>query len=517
MTDIRRTILWVVFSMSLLLIWDAWQKHNGHPSLFNPAPKPTAVGLAAGRRDGGGRVGRRRPVGRAVAGGDDGRRRRTAGAGRAGATAAVAAEQVDIVTDLREGDLRQPRRRPGAARAARPGRPERPAAQRAAVRPLRRARLPGAERPHPGGRRRRAADAPDADEAAARRAHAQARRRRAEAELRVARDRRREAGQDLHLPPRQLRRRRARTRSSTPRRRRSRRSSTCSWCATATRLRASRASTSPSPARPSTTRRRSSPRSTSRTSRSARKARSSTTRPRPPTAGWRWCSTTSPRAWILPTGMQREYLQPQGRRQPVLGRHDRAARHARAGRLARRSTRTLFAGPQEENKLLERWPPGWSWSRTTAGSPSSPSRCSGCSTKLHGLLGNWGWSIVALVLLLKIGVLLAQRQRLQVSMAKMKAINPKVMALRERLQGQPAADAAGDDAHLPRGEGQPGRRLPADHAADAGLHRALLGAAVERGDAQRAVDRLDHRPVGARPVLHPAAAHDRHHAAADLR
>ncbi len=38
MTDMRRTLLWVVFSMSLVLIWDAWNKHNGQPSLFSPAP-----------------------------------------------------------------------------------------------------------------------------------------------------------------------------------------------------------------------------------------------------------------------------------------------------------------------------------------------------------------------------------------------------------------------------------------------------------------------------------------------
>ena len=44
MTDMRRTLLWVVFSMSLLLLWDAWQKHNGQPSMFSPsAPKPAAV------------------------------------------------------------------------------------------------------------------------------------------------------------------------------------------------------------------------------------------------------------------------------------------------------------------------------------------------------------------------------------------------------------------------------------------------------------------------------------------
>ena len=34
MTEMRRTLLWVVFSMSLVLLWDAWNKHTGQPSLF---------------------------------------------------------------------------------------------------------------------------------------------------------------------------------------------------------------------------------------------------------------------------------------------------------------------------------------------------------------------------------------------------------------------------------------------------------------------------------------------------
>ena len=48
MTDLRRTLLWVVFSMSLVLIWDAWNKHNGNPSMFGPAPvaKPAAAGAS---------------------------------------------------------------------------------------------------------------------------------------------------------------------------------------------------------------------------------------------------------------------------------------------------------------------------------------------------------------------------------------------------------------------------------------------------------------------------------------
>ena len=49
MTDMRRTLLWVVFSMSLFLLWDAWNKHNGQPSFFAPPPvaKPAAAGSAA--------------------------------------------------------------------------------------------------------------------------------------------------------------------------------------------------------------------------------------------------------------------------------------------------------------------------------------------------------------------------------------------------------------------------------------------------------------------------------------
>lgn len=47
MTDIRRTVLWVVFTMSLVLLWDGWQKHNGHPSMFSPTPKVAASSAPA--------------------------------------------------------------------------------------------------------------------------------------------------------------------------------------------------------------------------------------------------------------------------------------------------------------------------------------------------------------------------------------------------------------------------------------------------------------------------------------
>jgi len=38
MNDIRRTILWVIFGFSMVLLWDKWQVHNGKPATFFPSP-----------------------------------------------------------------------------------------------------------------------------------------------------------------------------------------------------------------------------------------------------------------------------------------------------------------------------------------------------------------------------------------------------------------------------------------------------------------------------------------------
>ena len=52
------------------------------------------------------------------------------------------------------------------------------------------------------------------------------------------------------------------------------------------------------------------------------------------------------------------------------------------------------------------------------------------------------------------------------SMSKMKLLGPKMTALRERLKDEPGQAADGDDAALSGGEGEPGKRLPADGGAD---------------------------------------------------
>ena len=40
MNDIRRTILWVVFGFSLVMLWDQWQLHNGNKPTFFPSATP---------------------------------------------------------------------------------------------------------------------------------------------------------------------------------------------------------------------------------------------------------------------------------------------------------------------------------------------------------------------------------------------------------------------------------------------------------------------------------------------
>jgi YidC/Oxa1 family membrane protein insertase len=41
--DIRRTVLWVVFSLSLLVLWDNWMRYTGKPSMFFPTATQPAT------------------------------------------------------------------------------------------------------------------------------------------------------------------------------------------------------------------------------------------------------------------------------------------------------------------------------------------------------------------------------------------------------------------------------------------------------------------------------------------
>ena len=46
MTDIRRSILWVILVFSLILLWDQWQIYNGREATFFPTGQPPATETA---------------------------------------------------------------------------------------------------------------------------------------------------------------------------------------------------------------------------------------------------------------------------------------------------------------------------------------------------------------------------------------------------------------------------------------------------------------------------------------
>ncbi|WP_119964136.1 membrane protein insertase YidC [Simplicispira lacusdiani] len=95
----------------------------------------------------------------------------------------------------------------------------------------------------------------------------------------------------------------------------------------------------------------------------------------------------------------------------------------------------LFAGPQVETNL-EKLAPGLELVKDYGWLTILSKPLYWLLDQLHKLLGNWGWAIVALVLLLKIAFYWLNAKA-YASMAKMKAINPKIMEMRERLKDKP--------------------------------------------------------------------------------
>jgi YidC/Oxa1 family membrane protein insertase len=95
----------------------------------------------------------------------------------------------------------------------------------------------------------------------------------------------------------------------------------------------------------------------------------------------------------------------------------------------------FFVGPQEE-KTLEAISPGLELVKDYGWLTILAKPLYWLLDKLHGFIHNWGWSIVALVLLLKIAFYWLNAKA-YASMAKMKAINPKIMEMRERLKDKP--------------------------------------------------------------------------------
>ena len=95
----------------------------------------------------------------------------------------------------------------------------------------------------------------------------------------------------------------------------------------------------------------------------------------------------------------------------------------------------FFVGPQLE-KTLEAIEPGLELVKDYGWLTILAKPLYWLLDKLHSFIQNWGWSIVALVLLLKIAFYWLNAKA-YASMAKMKSVNPKIMEMRARLKDKP--------------------------------------------------------------------------------
>jgi len=96
---------------------------------------------------------------------------------------------------------------------------------------------------------------------------------------------------------------------------------------------------------------------------------------------------------------------------------------------------TLYVGPQLE-KVLQDLAPGLELVKDYGWLTILAKPLYWLLEKIHGFVGNWGWAIVLLVVLLKAAFYWLNASAYR-SMAKMKAINPRIMEMRERLKNNP--------------------------------------------------------------------------------
>jgi YidC/Oxa1 family membrane protein insertase len=96
----------------------------------------------------------------------------------------------------------------------------------------------------------------------------------------------------------------------------------------------------------------------------------------------------------------------------------------------------LYSGPQE-SKLLEKVTPGLELVKDYGWLTIIAKPIFWVMDHIHQVLGNWGWTIIAFTILIKLAFfpLSAAGYR---SMAKVKLVTPKMQAIRERYKGDPA-------------------------------------------------------------------------------
>ncbi len=139
-------------------------------------------------------------------------------------------------------------------------------------------------------------------------------------------------------------------------------------------------------------------------------------------------------AWILPDGLRRDlFLRKVDTNLYAVGMI--MPLNSIAPGTSKVIDAKFFVGPQEE-KVLESLAPGLELVKDYGWLTILAKPLYWLLDQLHSVIQNWGWSIVALVLLLKIAFYWLNAKA-YASMAKMKAINPKITEMRERLKDKP--------------------------------------------------------------------------------
>ena len=98
-------------------------------------------------------------------------------------------------------------------------------------------------------------------------------------------------------------------------------------------------------------------------------------------------------------------------------------------------TLKLFVGPQEE-QVLEKIAPGLELVKDYGWFTILAKPIFWLLEKIHALVNNWGWSIIFLTILIKLAFFPLSAASYK-SMARMKLVQPKVLELKERHKGEP--------------------------------------------------------------------------------
>ena len=138
-------------------------------------------------------------------------------------------------------------------------------------------------------------------------------------------------------------------------------------------------------------------------------------------------------AWLPETGVARENFA------RVVGPLYSVGSIMALGSIAPGQTQTLdtrlFVGPQYETEL-ELIAPGLDLLKDYGWLTVLAKPMYWLLYQIHALVGNWGWAIVLLVVLIRAAFYWLNAKAYR-SMAKMKAVNPRIMEMRERLKDSP--------------------------------------------------------------------------------